>query len=85
MELTEAEDVKKRWHEYTEELYKKDLNDPDNHDRVIIHLEPNILECEVKWALGNITMSGGDRIPAEVFKILTDDAVKVLHSIGQQI
>ena len=88
MDLTEAEDVKKRWQEYTEELYKKDLNDPDNHDCVIIHLEPNILECEVKWALGNITMSkasGGDRIPAEVFQILKDDAVKVLHSIGQQI
>ena len=88
MYLTEAEDVKKRWQEYSEELYKKDLNDPDKHDGVITHLEPDILECEVKWALGSITMnkaSGGDGIPAEVFQILKDDAVKVLHSIRQQI
>ena len=87
MDLTEAEDIKK-WQEYTEELYKKDLHDPDNHDGVITHLEPDILECEVKWALGNITMnkaSGGDGIPAELFEILKDDAVKVLHSICQQI
>ena len=86
-DLTEAEDIKKRWQEYTE-LYKKDLHDPDNHDGVIVHLEPDILECEVKWALGNITMnkaSGGDRIPVELFQILKDDAVKVLHSICQQI
>ena len=86
--LTEAEDIKKRWQEYTEELYKKDPHDPDNHDGVIIHLEPHILECEVKWALGSITMKkagGGDRIPVEVFQILKDDAVKVLHSICQQI
>ena len=88
MDLTEAEDIKKRWQEYTEELYKKDLNDPDNHDGVITHLEPDILECEVKWALGTITMNksnGGDEIPAELFQILKDDAVKVLHSICQQI
>ena len=81
-DLTEAEDIKKRWQEYTEELYKKDLNDPGNHDGVIMNLEPDILECEVKWALGNITMdkaTGGDRIPAELFQILNDDAVKVLH------
>ena len=87
MGLTEAEDVKKRWQEYTEELYKKGLSDPDNHDGVITHLEPDILECEVKWALGSITMhkaSGGDRIPVEPFPILKDDAVKVLHSICQQ-
>ena len=87
MDLTEAEDIK-RWQEYTEELYKKDLHDPDNHDGVITHLEPNILECEVKWALGSITMnkaSGGDGIPVELFKVLKDDAVKVQHSIGQQI
>ena len=87
MELTEAEDIKKRQQEYTE-LYKKDLHDPDNHDGVITHLEPGILECEVKWALGSITMkkaSGGDGIPAELFQILKDDAVKVLHSICQQI
>ena len=87
MALTEAED-KKRWQEYTEELYKKDLNDPDNHDGVITHLEPDILECEVKWALGSITTnktSGGDGIAAELFQILKDDAVKVLHSICQQI
>ena len=78
----------KRWQKYTEELYKKDLHDPDNHDGVITDLEPDILECEVKWALGSITMSkarGGDRIPVELFKILKDDAVKVLHSICQQI
>ena len=88
MDLTEAEDIKKRWQEYTEELYKKDLHDPDNHDGVIIHLEPDILECEVKWALESITTnkaSGGDKIPVELFQILKDDAVKVLHSIRQQI
>ena len=87
-DLTEAEDIKKRWEEYAEELYKKDLHDPDNHDGVITHLEPNILECEVKWALGSITMnksSGGDRIPDELFQILKDDAMKVLHSICQQV
>ena len=86
-DLTEAEDIKKRWQEYTEELYKKDLHDTDNHDGVITHLEPNILECDVKWALGSITMnkaSGGDGIPAELFQILKDDAVQVLHSICQQ-
>ena len=80
--------IKKRWQEYTEELYKKDLHDQDNHDGVIIHLEPDILECEVKWALESITTnkaSGGDGIPAELFQILKDDAVKVLHSICQQI
>ena len=83
MDLTEAEDIKKRWQEYTEELYKKDLHDPDNHDGVITHLEPDILECEVRWALGSITMnkaSGGDGIPVELFQILEDDSVKVLHS-----
>ena len=88
MDLTEAKDIKKRWQEYTEELYKKDLHDPDNHDAVITDLEPDILECEVKWALGSITTnkaSGGDGIPVEVFQILKDDAVKVLHSIWQQI
>ena len=88
MDLTEAEDIKKRWQEYTEELYKKDLHDPDNHDGVITDLEPDILECEVKWALGSITMnkaSGGDETPVELFQILKDDAVKVLHSIWQQI
>ena len=88
MDLKETEDIKKRWQEYTEELYKKDLRDPDNHDGVITHLEPDILECEVKWALGSITMnkvSGGDEIPAEQFQILKYDAVKVLHSICQQI
>ena len=88
MDLTEAEDIKKRWQEYIEELYQKDLHDPDKHDGVIIHLEPDILDCEVKWALGNITInkaSGGDGISAELFQILTDDAVKVLHSICQQI
>ena len=85
MDLTEAEDIKKRWQEYTEELYKKDLHDPDNHDGVITHLEP---ECEVKWALGSITMnkaSGGDRIPVELFQILKDDTGKMMHSICQQI
>ena len=88
MDLTEAEDIEKRWQEYTEELYKKDLQDPDNHDGVSTHLEPDILECEVKWTLGSITTnkaSGGDRIPVELSQILKDDAVKVLHSIGQQI
>ena len=87
-DLTEAEDIKKRWQEYTEELYKKDLHGPDNHDGVIIHLKPDILECEVKWALRSITMnkaSGGDGIPAELFQIPKDDALKVLHSICQQI
>ena len=87
-DLTEAEDIKKRWQEYTEELYKKDLHNSDNHNGVITHLEPDILECEVKWALGSITMnkaSGGDGFPGELFQILKDDAVKVLHSIGQQI
>ena len=87
MDLTEAEDIKKRWQEYTEELYKKDLHDPDNHDGVITHLEPDILECEVKWVLGSITKNkdgGGDGIPAELFQILEDDAVKVLHSKCQQ-
>ena len=84
----EAEDIKKRWQEYTEELYRKDLHNPDNHSGVITHLEPDILECEVKWALGSITTnkaSGGDGIPVELFQILKDDAVKVLHSICQQI
>ena len=84
MDLTEAEDVKKRWQEYTEELYKKDLHDPDNHNGVITDLEPDILECEVKWALESITMnkaSRSDRIPVELFQILKDDAVKVRHSI----
>ena len=88
MDLTEAEDIKKRWQEYTEELYKKDLHDPDKHDGVVTHLEPNILEWEVKWALGSITTNkanGGDGIPVELFQILKDDAVKVLHSICQQI
>jgi len=88
MDLTEAEDIKKRWQEYTEELYKNDLHNPDNHDGVITHLEPDILECEVKWALGSITMnkaSGSDGIPVELFQILKDDAVKVLHSVCQQI
>ena len=88
MDLTEAEEIKKRWQEYTEELYRKGLHDPDNHDGVVTHLEPDILECEVKWALGSITTdkaSGGDKIPAELFQILKDDAVKVLHSICQQI
>ena len=90
MNLTEAEDIKKRWPEYTEELYQKDLHDPDNHDGMITHtqLEPDILECEVKWALQSITMNktnGGNGIPAELFQILKDDAVKMLHSICQQI
>ena len=88
MDLTEAEDIKKRWQECTEELYKKDLHDQDNHDGVIINLEPDILECEVKWALGSITMnkaSGGDGDAAELFQVLKDDAVKVLHSVCQQI
>ena len=87
MDLTEEENVKRRWQEYTE-LYKKDLQHPDDHDSVITHLEPDILECEVKWALGSITMnkaSGGDGIPVELFQILKDDAVKVLHSICQHI
>ena len=86
-DLTEAEDIKNRWQEYTE-LYKKDLHDPDNHDGAITHLEPDILECEVKWALGGITSNKanrGDEIPAELFQILKDDVVKVLHSICQQI
>ena len=88
IDLTEAEDIKKRWQEYTEELYKKDLHDPDKHDGVITHLEPDILECKVKWALESITMnkaSGGDGIPVELFQILKDDALKVLHSTCQQI
>ena len=87
-DLTEAGEIKKRWQEYRDELYKKGLNDPDNHDGVITHLEPDIREYKVKWALGSITMnkaSGGDRIPAGLFQILKDDAVKVLHSICQQI
>ena len=86
-DITEAEDIKNRWQEYTEELCKKDLNDLDNHDGVITHPEPGLLECEVKWALGGITInkaSGGDGIPAELFQILKDDAVEVLHSIFQQ-
>ena len=85
---TEAKDIKKRWQEYTEELYKKDLNDTDSHDVMITHLEPDIPECEVRWDLGSITMNkatGGDGIPAELFQILKDDALKVLHSIWQQI
>ena len=88
MDLTEAEDIKKRWQEYTEELYQKDLHDQDNHDGVITHLEPDILECEFNWALGSITTNkanGSDRIPVELFQILKDDAVKVLRSICQQI
>ena len=88
MDLTEAEDIKKRWQEYTEELYKKELHNQENHDGVITHLEPDILGCEVKWALESITMnkaSGGDEIPVELFQILKDDAVQVLHSIYQQI
>ena len=87
MDRAEAEDIQKRWQEYSEELYKKDLNDPDNHDGVITHLEPDILESEVKWVLGSITInkaSGGDGILAELFQILKDDAIKVLHSICQQ-
>ena len=88
MHLTKAEDLKKRWQEHTEKLYKKDLHDSDNHDGVLSHLEPDILEFEVKWALESITMnkaSGGDAIPAKLFQVLKDDAVKVLHSVGQQI
>ena len=88
MDLTEAEDIKKRWQEYTEELYKKELHYPDNHDGMITHLEPDILEYGVKWASGSITMnkaSGGDGITVELFQILKDDAVKVLHSISQSI
>ena len=88
LDLTEAEDITKRWHEYMEELYKKDLHDPDNHDDVITNLEPDILECEVKWALESITTnkaSGNDGIPVELFQILRDDAMKVLQSICQQI
>ena len=88
VDLTEAGDIKKRWREYTEELYRKDLHDPDNHNGVITHLEPDIPECEIKWALESITMnkaSGSDGIPAKLFQILKDDAVKVLHSICQQI
>ena len=88
MDLTEAEDIKKRWQEYIEELYKKELHDPDNHDGVTTHLEPDILKCEVKWALESITMnkaSGGDGIRVDLFQILKDDAVKVLYSICQQI
>ena len=88
MDRTEPEDIKKRWQEYTEELYKKDLHNPDNHGGMITHLEPDILECKVKWALGSITtskVSGGDGIPVELLQILKDDAVKVLHSICQEI
>ena len=88
MDLTEAEDIKKRWHDYTEERYKKDLHDPDNHDDVITHVELDILECKVKWALQSITRnktSGGDGIPVELFQIIRDDSVKVLHSICQEI
>ena len=88
MDLTEAEDIKKKWQEYTEELYKKDLHDPDNHNGVVTHLKSEILECEVKWALGSMTMrkaSGGDEIPVELNQILKDDALKVLHAICQQI
>ena len=88
IDLTEAEEIKKRWQEYTEELYKKDLHDPDNHDGVATHLQPDILECEVKWVFGSLTMnkaSGSEGIPAELFQILKEDAVKVLHSICQQI
>ena len=88
MDLTEAEDIKKRWQKYIEEPYKRDLNDPGNHDGVITHLEPDILECEVKWALGSITTnkaSGGNGITAELFQVLKNDAIKVLHGIRQQI
>ena len=88
VDLKKAEDIKKRWQKYTEKLYKKDLHDPGNHNGVITHLEPNILECKVKWALESITMnkaSGGDEIPVELFQILKDDAMKVLHSIHQKI
>ena len=87
-DLIQAEEIKKRWKEYTEQLYKKDLNDPDNHDGVVTHPEPDILECEVKWALGSTAAnkaSGGDGIPVELFQILKEDAIKVLHSICQQI
>ena len=83
--LAEEEDIKKRWQECTEELYKKDLHDPDDHEGMITHLEPDILECKVKWVLGSIKASGGDGIPVELFQILKDDAVKVLHSICQKI
>ena len=85
MDLTEPEDIKKRWQEYTEKLYKKDLNDSDNHDGVITHLEPYVLKCEVKWVLGSITMNNASTIPVELFQILKDDDEKVLHSICQQI
>ena len=88
MNLTEAEDIRKRWQKYTEELYKRDRHNPDNHDSVITHLEPDIVEGEVKWALGSITVNkggGGDRIPVELFQILKNDAVKVLHSICHQV
>ena len=88
MDLTEAENIKKRWQEYTEELYRKDLHDPDNHDGMITHLEPDILECEVKWTLGSITTnkaSGSDGMPVELFQILKGDAVKVLRSVCKQI
>ena len=88
MDLTEAEDIKKRWQEYIEELYKKDFHDPDNHNGVITHLEPDVLECDVKWASGSITTnktSGGDGIPVELFQILKDDAIKVLHSLCQRV
>ena len=88
MDLTEAEGIKRRWQQYTEELYKKDLHDPDNYDGMVTHLEPDIPECEVKWALGSVATNkatGGHEIPAELFQILEDDAVKVLHSICQQI
>ena len=85
MDLAEAEDIKKRWQEYTEELYKKDLNDPDNHNSGITHLKTDILECEVKQALGSITMNKASGIPVELFQVLKDDAVKVLHSMCQQI
>ena len=87
-DLTEGEEIFKRWQEYTEELYRKGLNDQDNHDGMVIHLEPDILECEVKWAVGSITInkaSGGDESPTELFQVLKDDAIKVLHSIYQQI
>ena len=87
MDLTKSEDINKRWEEYTEELYKKDLHDPDNHSGMITHLKPDILECKVKWALGSIIMikaNGGERVPVELFQILKDDAVKMLHSIFQQ-
>ena len=88
MDITEAEEIKNRWQKYTEEIHKKGFNDPDNHDGVVTHLEPDILECEVKWALGSITTdkaSGGDGIPAELFQVLKDGVVKVLHSVCQQI